>query len=185
MNPQRIIIIIGGGFAGVQCARTLRRKLTPESCEIVLFSRENNMVFYPLLARVAGATINPGAVIVPLRQMLSGIRCRTEDARQIDLSASEVEYEGYDGRVNRMPFDHTVIACGASVNLTMIPGRADHAFPLKSVGDAMALRFHVTNQLEKAGPVGIRLAPACSAACWRRPFWRSSLCPFSSCSSGN
>jgi NADH dehydrogenase len=35
-----------------------------------------------------------------------------------------------------MPFDHTVIACGASVNLTMIPGMADHAFPLKSVGDA-------------------------------------------------
>jgi len=72
MNPQRIIII-GGGFAGVQCARTLRRKLTPESCEIVLFSRENNMVFCPLLAQVAGATINPGAVTVPLRQMLSGV----------------------------------------------------------------------------------------------------------------
>lgn len=149
MNPLRIIII-GGGFAGVTCARTLRRTLPPESCEIVLFSRENNMVFYPLLAQVAGATINPGAVTVPLRQMLPGVRCRTEDVRQIDLAASEVEYEGYDGRMNRMPFDHTVIACGASVNLTMVPGMADHAFPLKSVGDAMALRFHVTDQLEKA-----------------------------------
>lgn len=144
------IVIVGGGFAGVKCARILRKQLRPESCEIVLFSRENNMVFFPLLAQVAGATINPGAVTVPLRQMLSGVRCRTEDVRQIDLAASEVEYEGYDGRVNRMPFDHTVIACGASVNLTMVPGMADHAFPLKSVGDAMALRFHVTDQLEKA-----------------------------------
>ena len=149
MNPRRIIII-GGGFGGVQCAKILRRKLTPESFEIVLFSRENSMVFYPLLAQVAGATINPGAVTVPLRQMLSGVRCRTEEVRQIDVAASEVEYEGYDGRVNRMSFDHTVIACGASVNLTMVPGMADHAFPLKSVGDAMALRFHVTDQLEKA-----------------------------------
>lgn len=53
------IIIIGGGFAGVKCARTLRRKLPPQSCEIVLFSRENNMVFYPLLAEVAGAAWDP------------------------------------------------------------------------------------------------------------------------------
>ena len=145
------IIIIGGGFAGVKCARTLRRKLPPESCEIVLFSRENNMVFYPLLAEVAGATINPSAITVPLRQMLRGVRCRTEEVRLIDLTPSEVEYEGYDGPPGRMRFDHAVIACGTAVNLSLVPGMADHAFPLKSVGDAMALRFHVTQQLEDDG----------------------------------
>jgi len=144
------IIIIGGGFAGVKCARTLRRKLPRESCEIVLFSQENSMVFYPLLAEVAGASINAGAVTVPLRQMLPGVRCRTEEVKQVNPAASEVEYEGYDGRVHRMPFDHAVLACGAAVNLTLVPGMADHAFPLKSVGDAIALRFHVTEQLEKA-----------------------------------
>lgn len=144
------IVIIGGGFAGVKCARTLRKRLPRESCEIVLFSRENNMVFYPLLAEVAGAAINPGAVTVPLRQMLPGIQCRTEEVRQIDLTASEVEYEGYDGRQSRMAFDQAVLACGTAVNLSLVPGMADHAFPLKSVGDAMALRFHVMEQLEKA-----------------------------------
>lgn len=149
MDPTRIVII-GGGFAGVKCAGTLRKQLPPQSCEIVLFSRENNMVFYPLLAEVAGAAINPGAVTVPLRQMLPGVRCRTEEVRQIDLPVSEVEYEGYDGRVSRMRFDHAVLACGTAVNLTLVPGMVDHAFPLKSVGDAIALRFHVTEQLEKA-----------------------------------
>lgn len=144
------IIIVGGGFAGVKCARILRKRLRLESCEIVLFSRENSMVFYPLLAEVAGAAINPGAVTVPLRQMLPGVRCRTEEVRRIDLPVSEVEYMGDAGRLNRMPFDHAVIACGAAVNLTLVPGMADHAFPLKSVGDAIALRFHVTEQLEKA-----------------------------------
>ncbi len=144
------IIIIGGGFAGVQCARTLRKHLSREACEIVLFSRENNMVFYPLLAEVAGAAINPGAVTVPLRQMLPEVRCRTEEVREIDLAASELTYEGYDGRLNRMSFDQALLACGTTVNLSLAPGMADHAFPLKSVGDAMALRFHVTEQLEKA-----------------------------------
>lgn len=144
------IIIIGGGFAGVKCASTLRKGLSANTCEILLFSQANNMVFYPLLAEVAGAAINPGAVTVPLRQMLPGVRCRTEEVRHIDLATSEVEYERYDGRPGRVKFDHAVLACGATVNLTMVPGMADHAFPLKSVGDAMALRFHVMEQLEKA-----------------------------------
>ncbi|MBX3301436.1 MAG: FAD-dependent oxidoreductase [Nitrospira sp.] len=144
------IIIVGGGFAGVKCAKTLRKRLSANTCEIVLFSQENNMVFYPLLAEVAGAAINPGAVTAPLRQMLPGVRCRTEGVRQIDLAASEVEYERYDGRLGRVAFDHAVLACGTVVNLNLVPGMADHAFPLKSVGDAMALRFHVMEQLEKA-----------------------------------
>lgn len=144
------IIIIGGGFAGVRCARTLRKRLTPEACEIVLFDRENSMVYYPLLAEVAGATIGPDSVSTPLRQLLPNVRCRNEEVRKIDHAASEVEYEGYDGRLRRMGFDHAVIACGSSVNLNLVPGMSDHAFPLKSVGDAMALRFHVMEQLEKA-----------------------------------
>ena len=142
MNPTRIVII-GGGFAGVKCARTLRKKLSTNTCEIVLFSRENNMIFYPLLAEVAGAAINPSAVTAPLRQMLPGVRCRTQEVRRIDLATSEVEYERYDGRPSRMTFDHAVLACGTAVNLSVVPGMADHAFPLKSEGDAMVLRFHV------------------------------------------
>lgn len=149
MTPARIVII-GGGFAGVKCARTLRKRLSTNAYDIVLFSQENNMVFYPLLAEVAGAAINPGAVTVPLRQMLPGVRCRTEEVRHIDLATSEVEYERYDGRPGRVTFDHAVLACGTAVNLSLVPGMADHAFPLKSVGDAMALRFHVMEQLEKA-----------------------------------
>ena len=144
------IIIVGGGFAGVKCAKTLRKRLPPQSYEIVLFSQENNMVFYPLLAEVAGAAINPGAVTAPLRQMLPGVRCRTEEVRHIHLATSELEYERYDGRPGRVTFDHAVLACGTAVNLSLVPGMVDHAFPLKSVGDAMALRFHVMEQLEKA-----------------------------------
>lgn len=149
MDKARIIIV-GGGFAAVQCARTLLKSLSAQTCEVVLFSRENNMVFYPLLAEVAGAAIGPDAVTVPLRQMLPGVRCRTEEVRQIDPITSEVEYERFDGKAGRMTFDHAVLACGAAVNLSLVPGMVDHAFPLKSVGDAMAIRFHVMQQLEKA-----------------------------------
>ncbi len=144
------IVIVGGGFAGVKCAKELRKKLTPDRYDIVLFNRENHMVFHPLLAEVAGASINPDAVAAPLRQMLPTVRCRTEEVQRIDPDASHIAYEGYDGQTYHMSYDHIVIACGSAVNLGTVLGMPDHAFPLKTVGDAIVLRLHVMQQLEKA-----------------------------------
>jgi NADH dehydrogenase len=149
-TPALRIVIVGGGFAGVQCARTLRRQLPPDRAEIVMFNRENHMVFHPLLAEVAGGSINPEAVAAPLRQMLPSVRCRTETVEEIDLAGHAVWFEGHDGHRKQMPYDHLVIACGEAVDLAVVPGMADHAFPLKTIGDAMALRVHVMQQLERA-----------------------------------
>jgi NADH dehydrogenase len=147
--PVRIVIV-GGGFAGVRCARVLRQRLPPARAEIVIFNRENHMVFHPLLAEVAGGSINPDAVAAPLRQVLPEVRCRTETVQEIDLAGRVVWYEGHDGRGRALPFDHVVIACGEMVDLALVPGMADHAFALKTIGDAMALRAHVMQQLERA-----------------------------------
>ena len=144
------IIIIGGGFAGVACAKTLRKSLSPDQYEIIMFNRENHMVFHPLLAEVVGASINQDAVAAPLRQTLPSVHCRTEDVEKIDLHRNRIEFEGHDGLLSRMSYDHIVIACGRIANIEMVPGMADHALPLKTVGDAMVLRAHIMQQLEKA-----------------------------------
>jgi 2-polyprenyl-6-methoxyphenol hydroxylase-like FAD-dependent oxidoreductase len=71
------IIVIGGGFAGVACAKALAKRLPRDTHQVVLFNKENHMVFHPLLAEVAGASINPEAeAAAPLRQMLPGVMCR-------------------------------------------------------------------------------------------------------------
>ena len=49
-----------------------------------------------------------------------------------------------------MPYDHLVLSSGVGPNLNVVPGMADHAFPLKTVGDALQLRNHVLELLEKA-----------------------------------
>lgn len=144
------IVIVGGGFAGVKCAKTLRRRLSPDRHEIVLFNHENHMMFHPLLAEVAGGSLTPDSVAAPLRRMLPGVRCRTEDVRAIDLDRKLVEYEAHDGQARTLDYEHVVIACGLAVNLGSVPGMADHGFPLKTIGDAIALRHHVMQQLEKA-----------------------------------
>lgn len=144
------IVIIGGGFAGVKCASTLRKQLPKDLYEIVLFNKENHMVFHPLLAEVVGASLSPEDVIAPLRQMLPGVHCRTEDVRNIDVDRNTIEYEGYDSSTRYLSYDHVVIACGGVVNLGTIPGMADHAFPMKTIGDAINLRAHIMQQFEKA-----------------------------------
>lgn len=60
-------------------------------CRSEVFDRDNSMVFYPLLAQVAGAAIGPDSVATPLRQLAPKVSCRTEELRRIDLSASDVE----------------------------------------------------------------------------------------------
>ena len=149
-RPEKRIVIIGGGFAGVKCAETLRKKLKKEEVQIVLFNRENYLVFQPLLAEVVGASISHESVSVPLRQILPDVYCRTEDITHIDMGNNYVEYSGDRSRIGRMDYDHLVIASGSDVNMGQIPGMADHAYPLKTVGDAIALRSHIIQQMENA-----------------------------------
>lgn len=144
------VIVVGGGFAAVQFAKTLRKKLRLSECEILLFNRENHMVFHPLLADVAGASINPDAAATPLRQMLPGVACRTERVQRIDLVSSEVEFDDGTGTLSRLPYDHVVIACGAETNLGIIPGMTEHAFGFKVMRDATDLRQHIVRQMEQA-----------------------------------
>jgi NADH:ubiquinone reductase (H+-translocating) len=149
MNQTKIVII-GGGFAAAKCAKTLRKELSRDDYPVVLFSRENHMVFHPLLADVAGASIHPDSAATTLRQMLPGVECRTETINRIDVSASQIEFQNDQGQVERTNYDHLVIACGADSNLGVIPGMSDHAFPFKTMRDAIRLRAHVIQQLEKA-----------------------------------
>ena len=144
------VVIVGGGFAAVKFAKTLRSKLRPSDCEILLFNRENHMVFHPLLADVAGASINVDAAVAPLRQMLPGVGCRTERVERIDLASSQLEFEDGNGGLARLPYDHIVLACGAESNLGIIPGMTEHAFAFKIMRDAIDLRQHIVQQMENA-----------------------------------
>src|SRR5262245_33193228 len=96
MKKKRIIIL-GGGFAGVKCAQTLSRALSTDTAEIVLFNAENHLVFTPLLADVIGASVNPLDVVVPLRQLLPSVHCRTEEVLNVHPERNEIEYHSSDG----------------------------------------------------------------------------------------
>lgn len=144
------LIVIGGGFAGVKCAKELRHIFPKKDCEIVLFSCENHMVFYPLLAEVAAAAVNPKDMAAALRQLLKDVHCRTEEIVDIDFAQNTIVYSGADSMRAHMKYDHLVVASGNTSNVSFIPGMAEHAFTLKSIVDALHIQEHVIGQLEKA-----------------------------------
>jgi NADH dehydrogenase len=148
-SAPKTIVVIGGGFAGVNTARYLQKWL-PRDWQIILFSQENHLVFTPLLGDVVGSSINPMHVVGPIRQMIRRTSCRTAEVTGLDLPQRLVHYKTAAGYPASQAYDHLVLACGSVVNLNIIPGMAAHGWPLKTVGDALALRNHIISLLEKA-----------------------------------
>lgn len=144
-NPR--IVIIGGGFAGATAAKALERHL--RSAEIHLLSAENHLTYNPLLPEVVGASVLPGHVVAPLRQMVHRAKVHQVEVTGIDTEARRVQFRN-SSESGRLDYDHLVLACGSRANLQMIPGMAEHTLPLKTVGDALYLRNRVIARLEDA-----------------------------------
>lgn len=151
-EPTRIVII-GGGFAGIELARRLERGL-PRDVEIAVISAENHMVFTPMLPEVAARTINPLHIVVSGREMTRRTIWMKARVSAIDTAANEVAYQDDRGESHRIRYTHLVMACGAVVNLNAIPGMAAHAFPLKNIGDAFALGNSLIGLCEEASIAG-------------------------------
>lgn len=143
------IVIIGGGFAGADLARRLQRKLRSD-WEVLLYSRENHFVFTPLLPEVVGAAINPLHVVWPVREMAPGAICRTVEVKSLDFDNQEIEYLGPEDQPLRQKYDHLILGCGLDVNLDLVPGLREYGWAIKTLGDAIELRNHVIQQLERA-----------------------------------
>ena len=143
----KTIAIIGGGFAGATVARHLERRL-PDGWQVVLLSRENFITYNPLLPEVVGASLLPGHVIAPLRQLATRSRVFMVHVTDIDLATRTVHYLGEGS--GELRFDELVLACGQGANLELVKGMARYALPLKTLGDSLFMRNRAIVRLEQA-----------------------------------
>jgi NADH dehydrogenase len=144
---RKTIAIIGGGFAGANVARSLEKAL-PENWEIVLLSRDNFITYNPLLPEVVGASLLPGHVIAPLRQVTKRSRVFMVQVTDIDLEDRTVHYLGEGS--GQIRYDELVLACGQGANLALVKGMARYALPLKTLGDSLFMRNRAIVRLEQA-----------------------------------
>ena len=143
------IVIVGGGFAAVDTAKYLQRRVPPD-WEVLLYSKENHFVMTPLLPELMGGAVHPRNAVLPIRQMTKGVSVRTARVVNLDLQANEVVYQGAHGELERQPYDQLVLAIGLKVDMSKIPGLATFGWPIKIMGDALVLGNHVVQQLELA-----------------------------------
>ena len=149
--PVRIVIL-GGGFAGVNTAMELGR-LTRRNraIEVQFVSDENYFVFQPMLPEVVACSIEPSHILNPIRQLCKHVQFHCSAVQSIDTRARDVVLVGEDVRRSQvLPYDHLIVTLGLTMDLSHIPGMAEHSLPIKTLGDAFHLRNHVLSKLEEA-----------------------------------
>lgn len=148
------VAILGGGFAGVYCGKSLgkqlrKRGLDPKKSAIV--SNQNYMVFQPMLAEVAGGSLSPRHVINPIRRLCREIQVFKGEIKSIDLKKKEIRVDtGYFSPDLILEYEHLVLTMGAEIDLSRVPGMAEHALLMQNVGDAMILRATIISRIEEA-----------------------------------
>ncbi len=144
-KPLPRVVVIGGGFGGLQCAKALR----DEAVEVVLVDPRNYHLFTPLLYQVASCLLNPAEIAAPLRKVFRGaanIRYQMGAVAYVDFAGKLVHLD--DGTV--LEYDSLVVATGSVTNYYGNDAIEQHALGLKDLGEALQLRNHVLECLERA-----------------------------------
>ena len=144
MAERKRIVIIGAGFGGLWAARSL----TGAPVEVFLLDRNNYHVFFPLLYQAGAAELEPEDIAYPVRTIFRkapNIHLRMADVRSVDLHAKLIAADGWE-----LSYDYLILALGSTTNYFGVPGADQHAFPLRTLEDGVALRNHILSCFELA-----------------------------------
>ncbi|TDC22434.1 NAD(P)/FAD-dependent oxidoreductase [Streptomyces sp. 8K308] len=149
-NDRPSIVIVGGGFAGVECARRLERRLRPEEARIVLVSPADYQLYLPLLPHVAAGVITPQSVAPSLRRLLRRTDLVPGRVLGVDPGSRVCVVRTINGRSLDLSYDHLVLSPGSVTRSFDIPGLPEQARGMKTLAQAAFLRDHVIAQLDLA-----------------------------------
>lgn len=171
------VVIVGGGFAGLNAARLLA-KSGNRDLQITLVDRRNHHLFQPLLYQVAMAGLSPADIASPIRKVLS--RYRNVDVKLADVTRIDLKSGALETTAGSIPYDHLILACGATHAYFGNDEWEQHAPGLKTLEQATEIRRRVLTAFEEAelesdpkrrkelltfvvvggGPTGVELAGA-------------------------
>jgi len=144
-SPRHRVVIVGGGFGGLACARAL----DGSAADVLLVDRHNYHLFTPLLYQVATALLDPSDIAYPLRRAFRrsrNVRFRQDLVSDVDLEHRILRTEDGD----EIPYDSLVLATGSTNNYFGNAPLAEHTIGMKTLPEAMRLRNHVLSCLERA-----------------------------------
>ncbi len=149
--PPRIVIL-GGGFGGLQCALELEKSLARRGlAEVTLVNRDNFSLFTPMLHEVAASDLDLTHIVNPIRKLLRHVRFFNGEIQGVDVFQKLVRVtHGEHAHAHELPYDHLVVALGSVTNYAGIAGLEQNALAMKSLGDAAILRNRLISALEQA-----------------------------------
>jgi NADH dehydrogenase len=147
-KPQ--VLILGGGIGGLAAARHLDGQLGKRAAiDATLVSRDNFFLLPPLLFEACSGVLELRHCAQPIRPCLRRVRFLEGTVTDVDVERRVACVLLADGTLHELAYDHVVVALGAMTNIKLIPG-SEHARTFKTVADALLLRNHLIEQLERA-----------------------------------
>jgi NADH dehydrogenase len=163
-------VVIGAGFGGLACAKKLRKL---DSYSVTLIDRNPYQLFSPLLYQVATASLPEDDIAFPVRTAYQDVQFMRAEVTNVDATKKELTLS--NGKT--ISYDDLILAVGSEGTTFGIPGVAEHAFQMKSVGDARGIRHSLLSAYESVedglspleslnvvivggGPTGVELAGA-------------------------
>lgn len=148
MQSAARVLVLGGGFAGINAAAGLVKGLgKSRGAEISLVSRHNYFLFIPMLHEAATGAVEPRHVAQPIRRAFRGksLSFQKADVVALDLDRSRVQTgTGY------LDYDYLVLALGSDTNFFGLDAARPHVFELKNLADARTLHCHILEMFERA-----------------------------------
>jgi NADH dehydrogenase len=151
-SDKKRILILGAGFAGLYAALQFEKTLARDpDIEVTLVNRENFFLFTPMLHEVAASDLDITHIVNPIRKFFRRVQFFEGDVESIDLPGRKVVVShGIDDHPHELCYDHLLITLGSVTNFFNLPGLAERALTMKSLGDAIHLRNRLIQNLEEA-----------------------------------
>ncbi len=154
MSDKKRILILGGGFGGLYTALHLEKTLARDSdVTVTMVNRENFFLFTPMLHEVAASDLDITHIVSPARKLLRRVNFYHGDVERIDLPNRKVyasHGQGKEHHQHELNYTHLVLSLGSITNFFDLPGLAENAMTMKSLGDAIHLRNRLISLLEQA-----------------------------------
>ena len=152
MSETKRILVLGGGFAGVECVRKLESYFPNENdVQISLVSEDNFFLFTPMLPQVASGTIETRHIVIPVRTLLKRTKFYEAEVKNIDPYGKTVTLSGTkEKRGISLHYDYLVLALGSQTNFFGMDKLEKLAYSMKTLNDAVVLRNRVIDMLEQA-----------------------------------